>query len=197
MHWDHEPADRAVASWSAPVLWRFGRGVGWAWGEVSSAARSHSRAKAVENYRSPRRFAFAKAAGKSARTWSVPVHWRFPLARPGYHSATRLPAHLQDLTGRPSVLESALSYLECIATMQAQTAWSPGFSQSKRFEPPEAVSVQLKNGIRIKRRGAENSELRGGEAGEVPQRVSPDWSVTLCGSPRSQRLCVKVSQAST
>ena len=23
MHWDHEPADRAIASWSAPVLWRF------------------------------------------------------------------------------------------------------------------------------------------------------------------------------
>src|SRR5439155_7254725 len=23
MHWDHEPADRAVASWTAPVLWRF------------------------------------------------------------------------------------------------------------------------------------------------------------------------------
>src|SRR6266516_6803788 len=23
MHGDHEPADRAVASWTAPVLWRF------------------------------------------------------------------------------------------------------------------------------------------------------------------------------
>src|SRR5438093_7249535 len=23
MHWDHEPADREVASWTAPVLWRF------------------------------------------------------------------------------------------------------------------------------------------------------------------------------
>ena len=23
MHWDPEPVDRAVASWSAPVLWRF------------------------------------------------------------------------------------------------------------------------------------------------------------------------------
>jgi len=23
MHWDHEPSDRAVASWTAPVLWRF------------------------------------------------------------------------------------------------------------------------------------------------------------------------------
>src|SRR6266545_6180128 len=23
MHWDHEPADRAGASWTAPVLWRF------------------------------------------------------------------------------------------------------------------------------------------------------------------------------
>src|SRR6266550_3233444 len=24
VHWDHEPDDRAVASWTAPVLWRFG-----------------------------------------------------------------------------------------------------------------------------------------------------------------------------
>src|SRR6266496_5474857 len=23
VHWDHEPADRAAASWTAPVLWRF------------------------------------------------------------------------------------------------------------------------------------------------------------------------------
>ena len=23
MHWVHEPSDRAVASWTAPVLWRF------------------------------------------------------------------------------------------------------------------------------------------------------------------------------
>src|SRR5690349_21319619 len=26
MHWGPEPADRAVASWTAPVLWRFGNG---------------------------------------------------------------------------------------------------------------------------------------------------------------------------
>ena len=32
---------------------------------------------AVEDYRSPRRFATARAAGKSARFWSAPVLWRF------------------------------------------------------------------------------------------------------------------------
>src|SRR5439155_1417605 len=50
-----------------------------------------------------------------------------------------------------------------------------------------AVSMQLKNGIRIKRRGAENAELRRGEAAEVPRMVSSDWPAKLCVSPRSQR----------
>src|SRR6185369_7206383 len=57
--------------------------------------------------------------------------------------------------------------------------------------------MQLKHGIRIKRRGAENSELRGGKAAEVPQMVNPDWPAKLCGSPRPERLCVSASQAST
>jgi hypothetical protein len=33
--------------------------------------------KAVEGYRSPRRFATGGVAGKSARFWSAPVLWRF------------------------------------------------------------------------------------------------------------------------
>ena len=33
-------------------------------------------AKAVEDYRSPRRFATIRAAGKSARFWTAPVPWR-------------------------------------------------------------------------------------------------------------------------
>src|SRR5947207_2051889 len=33
--------------------------------------------KAVEDYRSPRRFATAEAAEKSARFWTAPVLWRF------------------------------------------------------------------------------------------------------------------------
>src|SRR5438046_2217509 len=57
--------------------------------------------------------------------------------------------------------------------------------------------MQLKSGIRIKRRGAENAELRRAEAAEVPQMLSSDWSAKLCVSPRSQRLCVMVSPAST
>ncbi len=55
-----------------------------------------------------------------------------------------------------------------------------------------AVSMQLKNGIRIKRRGAENAELRRNEAAEVPKMVTSDSPEKLCVSPRSQRLCVKV-----
>ena len=38
-------------------------------------------AKAVEDYRSPRRFAFAEAAEKSARSWTAPVLRRFDRAR--------------------------------------------------------------------------------------------------------------------
>src|SRR5688572_32017107 len=63
--------------------------------------------------------------------------------------------------------------------------------------PPSAVPMQLKNGIWIQRRGAENAEWRGGEVAEVPPMVSSDWPARLCVSPRSQRLCVKVSQTST
>jgi len=33
--------------------------------------------KAVEDYRSPRRFATTEAAGESARFWTAPVLWRF------------------------------------------------------------------------------------------------------------------------
>src|SRR5207249_1670901 len=33
--------------------------------------------KAVEDYRSPRRFASHRATGNSARSWTAPVLWRF------------------------------------------------------------------------------------------------------------------------
>src|SRR6266567_2205043 len=71
-------AGKSARSWTAPVLWRFG----------SSSRRTHRYpsgrrtpqvGKAVEDYRSPRRFATIKAAGKSARSWSAPVLWRFGL----------------------------------------------------------------------------------------------------------------------
>jgi len=35
------------------------------------------REKAVEDYRTPRRFATNRAAGNSARSWTAPVLWRF------------------------------------------------------------------------------------------------------------------------
>jgi len=34
-------------------------------------------------------------------------------------------------------MESPHFFLKCIGTMKPVTAWSPGFSRSKRFEPPE------------------------------------------------------------
>src|SRR6185503_6542701 len=45
-------------------------GVGSTAGEALSSASLRSSVKAVEDYRSPRRFATAKVAGKSARFWS-------------------------------------------------------------------------------------------------------------------------------
>jgi len=39
LHWDHDRADRAVASWTAPVLWRF---------------RPASIAKAPQDWRTPK-----------------------------------------------------------------------------------------------------------------------------------------------
>ena len=40
-------------------------------------ARVSGRPKAVEDYRSPKCFATIKATGKSARSWTAPVLWRF------------------------------------------------------------------------------------------------------------------------
>src|SRR2546425_7810131 len=84
-----EAAGDSARSWTAPVLWRFGGGRG------IDARRNFVRGldthagKAVEDYRSPRRFANDEAAGKSARSWSAPVLWRF---RVGW---TRGKIHLQ------------------------------------------------------------------------------------------------------
>ena len=50
--------------------------VGWATGETCPQPH-HARGKAVEDYRSPRRFAITEVGGKSARSWSAPVLWRF------------------------------------------------------------------------------------------------------------------------
>jgi hypothetical protein len=44
-------------------------------------ASPRSRGKAVEDYRSPRRFAMFGAAGNSARSWTAPALWRFDRAR--------------------------------------------------------------------------------------------------------------------
>src|SRR5437667_2092456 len=46
-------------------------------GRNHSGRRTRQVGKAVEDYRSPRRFATIKAAGESARSWSAPVLWRF------------------------------------------------------------------------------------------------------------------------
>src|SRR5947209_8454238 len=46
-------------------------------GRNHSGRRTRQVGKAVEDYRTPRRFATIKAAGKSARSWTAPVLWRF------------------------------------------------------------------------------------------------------------------------
>jgi hypothetical protein len=57
--------------------------------------------------------------------------------------------------------------------------------------------MQLKNGIRLKRRGAEDAERRGMETAEEHQKVSVGLSVKLCVPPRSLRLGVNFSPDST
>ena len=48
------------------------------WSDRSTPSRL--RRKAVEDYRTPRRFAKDEAAATSARSWSAPVLWRFGTA---------------------------------------------------------------------------------------------------------------------
>src|ERR1041385_4146476 len=70
-----EAAGNSARSWSAPALWRFGSG-----GEMNGARDFHlltRGGKAVEDYRTPRRFGCEEAAGNSARSWSAPALWRF------------------------------------------------------------------------------------------------------------------------
>lgn len=51
--------------------------------------------------------------------------------------------------------------------------------------------IPAKNGIRLKRRGAEGAERRGEEAGAVRQNTNSDLTAVLCAPLRSLRLCVK------
>jgi len=62
----------SARAWSAPVFWRYdgAREMGDAWIFVGN--RSTFVAKAVEDYRSPSRFAMVEGAGMSARAWSAP-----------------------------------------------------------------------------------------------------------------------------
>src|SRR6266516_4193444 len=71
-----EAAGGAARFWSAPVLWRFGSGSRRT-RRYPSGPRTPQVGKAVEDYRSPRRFARIEAAGGAARFWSAPVLWRF------------------------------------------------------------------------------------------------------------------------
>src|ERR1041385_6711261 len=56
---DQRGASKSARSWSAPALWRFGT-VGWD-ERRSRVSPRHAWAKAVEDYRSPRRFATKEA----------------------------------------------------------------------------------------------------------------------------------------
>src|SRR6266576_2746220 len=76
-------AGKSARFWTAPVLWRFGRAreMKWTTDEAWIQPQHASGGKAVEDYRSPRRFAITGAAGSSARFWTAPVLWRFGRAR--------------------------------------------------------------------------------------------------------------------
>src|SRR6266496_4389316 len=70
-------AGKSARFWTAPVLWRFGRGCEMDDGRSVYSGSARSGGKAVEDYRSPRRFATTGAFGKSARFWTAPVLWGF------------------------------------------------------------------------------------------------------------------------
>src|SRR6266516_4390521 len=76
-----EAAGGAARFWSAPVLWRFGSGSRRT-RRYPSGPRTPQVGKAVEDYRSPRRFARIEAADRAARFWSAPVLWRFEVELP-------------------------------------------------------------------------------------------------------------------
>ena len=69
-------ATKSARSWTAPVLWRFDRTRETHRGRITAMTRSTLVAKAVEDYRGPRRVARNNAATKSARSWTAPVLWR-------------------------------------------------------------------------------------------------------------------------
>src|SRR5438552_1480806 len=75
-----EAAGKSARSWTARVLWRFSRalGIGNEGNSVSTSSRPWG--KAVEDYRSPRRFATGEASRKRASDWTAPVFWCFGCA---------------------------------------------------------------------------------------------------------------------
>ena len=93
-HWDHEPADRAVASWSAVLLHRF---LAWAMERVlphwrkralPKSAGAPAQSKTCRNYEAlwdPRKRIGVRqssgAFGRLATPAKAPEHWRTP--KPG------------------------------------------------------------------------------------------------------------------
>ena len=78
------PADRArksVRFWTAPVLWSFDCARAVLDARNLVVTFTPLGPKAAEGCRSPRRFAPANHARKSARFWTAPVLWRFHCAR--------------------------------------------------------------------------------------------------------------------
>ncbi len=72
-----EAVGRSARFWTAPVLWRFEVELPKGVAETKRWTHASHWGKAVEDYRSPRRFATVEGGGKSARFWSAPVLWRF------------------------------------------------------------------------------------------------------------------------
>src|SRR6266536_2179514 len=70
-------------------------------GRNHSGRRTPQVGKAVEDYRSPRRFATIEAAGKSARFWSAPALWRF------LHTTARTPPVCPSFARQETISPSA------------------------------------------------------------------------------------------
>src|SRR6266699_984797 len=100
-------------------------------------ARVSGRPKAVEDYRSPRRFATIKATGKSARSWTAPVLWRF------LHTTARTPPVCPSFARQETISPSAhknhrpcLRRVTCSARASARRALAPRCRRRAAAGPP-------------------------------------------------------------
>src|ERR1051325_3294308 len=71
---ESQAAGKSVRSWSAPVLWRFAGAPEWPTAEKRTLSLRTESGRGLPQSKTLRE---SQGAGKSARSWSAPVLWRF------------------------------------------------------------------------------------------------------------------------